>query len=140
MKATTRIKTTNAISLRSLALCGAVGPFIYASVVGVLGALYPGYSHMDQTMSELGAANAPHALVMNMAGLGLLGLMIMAFAAGLPQGVRDGRSAGIGTLLIAVSGAPLVMTAISPAILQVPRLQSPDWCMASSPPLEPCAW
>lgn len=114
MKATTRIKTTNAISLRFLALCGIVGPFIYASVVGVLGALYPGYSHMSQTMSELGAANAPHALVMNIAGLGLLGLMIIAFAAGLHQGIKDGRSASIGTLLIAVSGASLVMTAAFP--------------------------
>lgn len=114
MKVATVSRTGNAISLRLLALSGVVGPLIYASVVAVLGRLYLGYSHLSQTMSELGATNAPHALIMNLAGLGLLGVMTMAFAAGLRQGIGHGGSATFGTVLIAASGASLVMTAVFP--------------------------
>jgi hypothetical protein len=53
--------------LRILALCGAVAPIIYTVGALAAGAGYPGYSHMKQFVSELGATGAPMALVMNAA-------------------------------------------------------------------------
>ena len=114
MKAIASNRTAYAFGFRFLALAGVAGPFVYAAVVAVLGRLYPGYSHLSQTMSELGAADAPHALIMNIAGLGLLGIMIMAFAAALHQGSSQSGRTIFGTVLIAASGAALVMTAVFP--------------------------
>ena len=114
MKAIAAIQIKNAVSRRFLALCGLAGPIVYVTVVAVLGHLYPGYSHLSQTMSELGAADAPHALVMNIAGIALLGVMIMAFAAALHQGSSQRGRTTFGTVLIAASGASLVMTAVFP--------------------------
>ena len=114
MKALAASQTGNATTRKFLALCGLVGPVIYAFVVAVLGGLYPGYSHLTQAMSELGAAGAPHSLIMNMAGLGLLGAMILAFAAGLHQSIRQHSGTTVGAVLIGASGLSLVMTAIFP--------------------------
>ncbi len=114
MKVFAAARTGSDISHKVLALGGVVGPMLYASVVAVLGELYPGYSHLSQTMSELGAADAPHALLMNIAGLGLLGVMIMSFAGGLYQGLRKSRITAVSALVIVGAGMSLVMTAIFP--------------------------
>ena len=46
---------------------GASYIWLSASVL-VAGAFYPGYNHISQFMSELGAVGAPHDALMNMAG------------------------------------------------------------------------
>jgi len=114
MRVFTAVRIGSDTRHKVLALGGVVGPMVYVSVVAILGELYPGYSHLHQTMSELGAADAPHALAMNIAGLGLLGIMIMAFAGGLYQGLRQSRTTVVSVLLIGGAGMSLVMTAIFP--------------------------
>ena len=99
---------------RLLAICGIIGPIVYTIVLVTLGSLQPDYNHITQTMSELGAVDAPYAIVMNTAGLPLLGLLIIAFAIALNRGIRDGINSKIGPTLVAVSGAALVMTGIFP--------------------------
>jgi len=42
--------------MRLLALGGITGPVLFAVVVLVLGALRPGYSHLQHFISELGVA------------------------------------------------------------------------------------
>lgn len=96
---------------RLLTICGISGPIVYTIVVVTLGFLQPGYNPITQTMSELGAVDAPYALVMNTAGLSALGLMIIAFAIALNRAIRGSK---IGPALVAVSGAALVLTAIFP--------------------------
>ena len=77
--------------LRILALCGIVGPIIYAIVLTVLGLLWPGYNPISQYMSELGAVDAPHPIVMNVLGFQLLGIFMIDFGFGLYRGIiRDG--------------------------------------------------
>lgn len=72
---------------RNLALCGIAGPIIYAAVVIVLGCIQDGYSPARDSMSKLGAVDAPYNLVMNTLGLPLLGLSVVALAAGLHRGM-----------------------------------------------------
>jgi hypothetical membrane protein len=97
---------------RLLAVCGIVGPIAYAVVVATLGFLQEGYSHVRNTMSELGADDAPYAIVMNTAGLPLLGLLMIAFALGLHRGIGDGRGSKVGPASFATSGVSLTMTAV----------------------------
>lgn len=96
---------------RLLAICGIIGPILYTIVLVTLGFLQPGYNHITQTMSELGAVDAPYAIVMNTAGLSTLGLLIIAFAIALNRGISDEK---IGPTLVGASGAALVMTGIFP--------------------------
>ena len=97
---------------RLSALCGIVGPISYTIVLITLGSLEPGYNHVTQFMSKLGAADARHAIVMNTAGFSLLGILMVAFAVGLHRGISDGKGSKIGPALVAVSGIAVVMTGI----------------------------
>ena len=99
---------------RFLAASGIIGPPIYAIVIFTLGSLWPDYSHLRQSMSELGSVGSPYALMMNTAGLPLLGILIMAFAIGLRRGLRKSRSARLGTFFIALTGGAIVMTGVFP--------------------------
>ena len=97
---------------RLLAICGIIGPVSYVIVLITLGSLEPGYSHLRQAMSTLGSPDARYPVIMNTAGFGLLGLMMVALALGLDRGIRDGKGYKIGPGLIAVSGAAVVMLGI----------------------------
>ncbi len=101
------------VTQKLLAICGISGPILYTIVVITLGALEPGYSHVTQTMSQLGAAGAANAIVMNTVGFAVLGILMIAFAFGLHRGISNsGRASKIGPALIAVSGAALIMTGV----------------------------
>ena len=99
--------------LRILALCGAVAPIVY--IVGALaaGAGYPGYSHMKQFVSELGATGAPTALLMNAAFL-LFGVLTVVFALGLHQDIQAGPGDWLGIALIIGYGLSYVALAFAP--------------------------
>ena len=97
---------------RLLAICGIVGPILYAVVLITLGSLEPHYSHLSQSMSELGAVDARYNLIMNTAGFPLLGLLLIAFAIGLDRSIDKGRLSKIGPALVVVSGIALIMTGI----------------------------
>ena len=85
---------------RLLAGCGVVGPIAYASVLATLGVLWPGYNPIRQYMSELGAVDAPHALVMNVFGFQLLGISMVALGLGLYRGLSKGWDTVVGVALI----------------------------------------
>jgi len=100
--------------LRLLAICGVIGPVIYAIVVLTLGLLRPGYNPVTQSMSEFGEVGAPNAIVMNAAGFILLGLLMIAFTFGLHRGISKGKGSKIGPALLAVTGVGLVGAGIFP--------------------------
>ncbi len=97
-----------------LSYCGIVGPLVYLIVLVTLGALWPGYNHVSQLMSELGGVEAPHALIMNTLGLGLLGFMFFGFALVLYDHIGTGKLSILGTGLIILSGIGLVLSAAFP--------------------------
>ncbi|HSJ29637.1 MAG TPA: DUF998 domain-containing protein [Acidimicrobiia bacterium] len=65
--------------LRAAALAGVVGPAVFAALVLVGGALYDGYSHTGQKISELGGEGSEVALLQN-TNFVLLGVFTLAFA------------------------------------------------------------
>ena len=102
---------------RLLAICGILGPISFTIVLTSLGFFQPRYNHVTQYMSELGAVNAPYAIIMNTAGFSLLGFCIIAFAFGMNSSMNDVRNSIIGKfgpMLIAVSGLAFVMIGVFP--------------------------
>lgn len=97
-----------------MAICGFIGPIIYSIVVIIIGYLRPDYNHVTQHMSVLGEAGGPNAIVMNIAGLALLGLLMIAFSFGLHLGIEKGKDSRFGSIFIAVAGAALVGSAFFP--------------------------
>ena len=67
-----------------LALGGVAAPVIFVAVVIVGGFLYDGYSHVSQTISELGGDGSEVAWLQN-ANFILLGLLTLAFATALAR-------------------------------------------------------
>ena len=100
------------ITLKLTGLCGMLGPIFYAAAIAVIGSLYPDYSHVSQSMSELGAVDAPNALLTNTLGFPLLGLFMIAFAVGIDRGMEKNRASGVGPALIVLSGISMVMTGV----------------------------
>jgi hypothetical membrane protein len=66
--------------MRTLILGGVAGPIVFAVVVLAAAAGYPGYSHVANFMSELGATGAPRAALMNYGGFIPVGTLLTAFA------------------------------------------------------------
>ena len=89
--------------VRRLASAGAVGPVVFWLVVLVLGFARAGYSHVSDPVSDLGAVNAPYAIVQQ-GNFVLLGISIIAFAVAIDRALRDGWRPWVGVLLIGVFG------------------------------------
>jgi len=104
----------NSKIIRLAAIAGILGPILYAVVIVVIGALQSGYSHISQSMSELGAVDAPYKLVINTLGFPLLGLFMIAFAIGIDLGMERNRASRVGPALIIISGLSLILTGVFP--------------------------
>ena len=90
------------LCIRILALGGALGPALFTAVVSACGALRPGYSHITQFISELGATGTTHAALMNFAGFLPSGLFIAGFGIAsvwlIPRSGRSILAGGLVTL------------------------------------------
>jgi hypothetical protein len=90
---------------RKLAWAALAGQLVFIASWVVAGALQPGYSHVDQGVSELGARGAEHPLIVN-AGLVVLGLTFVALGvallAVLPSRLTAGLLAAAGVSVIAL--------------------------------------
>ncbi len=84
-----------------LASCGIAAAVLETSIVLVLGLLRPGYDHLTQLISELGEVGAPNAIVMDVAGFFLYGLLLVVFAFGLHRGTGGLK---VGPALVALGG------------------------------------
>lgn len=90
--------------VRVIAAASILGPIFYALLVLTLGALQPGYNHITDVMSRLGASGAQNAWAMNLLGFQLLGVIIIAFAVGLHLSLNKGRGPKTGPALVAIAG------------------------------------
>lgn len=108
---------------RSLLLAGSVMPLLYFFVIYAAGAFYPGYSHVRQVASDLGADGAayPYAAIFN---IGLLAVAVtgLAGALGLFWGLKKTRG---GVILPALTGLTLAMPSISLGMSGLFPLPSP---------------
>lgn len=68
-----------------------------------MGAIWPGYSHVAQPISALGAVGAPNATIQDI-NFVVTGLLFVAFAYGLHWGIGGGKGSRVGPSLIALSG------------------------------------
>ena len=51
------------ISQKILAICGIISPVVFAILILLAGSLRPEYSHLINFVSELGAVDAPNAII-----------------------------------------------------------------------------
>lgn len=100
--------------MKLTAVCGIIGPIIFTIVIFILGHLRSDYNHFTKTMSELGAVDSPNAMVMNTAGLALLGILMIIFSFGLYKGITKETDTKFGSILVAIAGTSLIGSAIFP--------------------------
>lgn len=96
---------------------GVLGPLIYYGLIVALGFMTPGYNHMTQYISELGAPGAPMAKVFNYGLMAAGGAMILG-ALGLVLGLRKLGGGILMPLLaaaaVALFGASFVIGGMHP--------------------------
>jgi hypothetical membrane protein len=96
------------------ALAGIGGPLLYAAMVGVTGYLTPGYDPLTQWISELGATGAPYAMVFNVLGPGIFGLLSVLFALGLWRALKGGPLAFAAAALVTIAGIAGILEGVFP--------------------------
>lgn len=99
--------------MRRLAVAGIVGPVAWWLLIIVNGAITPGYSHVSDFMSTLGAVGAPFAIVQQL-NFAVLGGSILALMLGIHSWFVDGRRPRAGTALLGVFGVGIILAGIFP--------------------------
>jgi hypothetical membrane protein len=99
--------------MRRLALAGIVGPVVWWLLIIVNGAITPGYSHVSNFMSTLGAVGAPYAVVQQL-NFAVLGGSILALMLGIHYWFGDGRRPRAGTILLGVFGVGIILAGVFP--------------------------
>lgn len=93
-----------------LILCGTIGPVYFALSILILGSMFPGYNHMHDFISELGAIGSPVMDITNYFSFFAIGIFLFLYSIGIIrayQGHKIGMIAGI-LLLIAGSIIPAI--------------------------------
>ncbi len=101
------------MGLKFYALCGVIAPILFTLIVTILGFLRPSYSHVSNTISELGSPGAPNAIVQD-ANFLVNGLLITAFAFGLRRGIPAAKSSRGPALIGALGVVSFVGNAFLP--------------------------
>lgn len=99
---------------RAAALLAGAAFLVVASVVVVGGALTPGYSHVSQYISELGARGAPLEGVVRFAGFLPAGLLLLGFCVLAYRALPRSRGATFGLVGLAVYAAGYLAAAVFP--------------------------
>jgi hypothetical membrane protein len=100
--------------MRKLAIGGAVSPAVFTTVVIVAGAIRPDYSHLNQFISELGAAGTADAWVMNVLGFITSGVLMAGFGLATIRLLSSGRRSIIAGGLITLYGLCMIVAGIFP--------------------------
>jgi hypothetical protein len=102
------------MAARILARIAIAGPVYYVVFVTILGLLWAGYDPVRQTQSELGAVDAPHGLLMNVAAFMALGLVTLAFAGAYFLMVRHSAWKLVAVAALVVAGLGFVIVGFFP--------------------------
>lgn len=99
---------------RRLLFAGLAAPVVLAVAVVAAGRFEPGYSHISQFVSELGAVGASHRKVFSYGGLFVSGLLTVVFALGMYLMVRPCPSFVGSSLLAALAGFGRLVAGVFP--------------------------
>lgn len=94
----------------ALGAAGLVGALGFVALAVLVGLVRPGYSFIAQPVVAL--TEGPNGALVQ-AGLGLLGVLVIAFAAGLHLGIAPSRSGAVGPALLAVAGIGPVLAGLT---------------------------
>jgi len=108
---------------RWLSLCGVVAPPILIVFIIVAALVTPGYSHVSETISQLGAQGRPHPEVMN-AGFIVFGLLVNGFAYSLYRRLQNHTGARILWALLTIYGTAVLLSGIFQDASKVPGAES----------------
>lgn len=97
---------------RYFSLAGVAGPGIFVLALMICASLYPGYSHIHQLISELGAKGAPTPALMNYLGFITSGVMISVFGLSLMLFLPGRILLIIGSSLIFLFGAGVALAGV----------------------------
>jgi hypothetical membrane protein len=98
----------------ALGVCGIAAPLVFVAAVIAASVNHPGYDHLKNFISELGATGAPAAGVMNFAGFLPYGLLTVGFALALHRGMRADAGGWLGPSILALYGLAYIAVAVSP--------------------------
>jgi hypothetical membrane protein len=118
------------IAARARAACGLVGPAAFTAAWAIATARQPGYSLANEHISGLAAPDA-HAPGVMTAGFVALGASTIVFASQLERRLGGSRPAGVGPLLLGLSGA----ATIAAGVLRRDRMS--NYPMPGLPPAPP---
>jgi hypothetical membrane protein len=90
--------------VRLLALGGVAGPLVFAFAVVITASRQPGYSHVAQFVSALGATGSPQAAIMNYGGFVPAGLLLAGFGLALRRALWPDPVAGHATAVVLFFG------------------------------------
>lgn len=100
-------------SLRRLALVGIIGPIVWWLLIVFNGAITPGYSHISDFISTLGAVGAPYATIQTL-NFAVFGGAILALTLGIHAWFDTGRRPRIGTVLLGIFGVGVLFAGVFP--------------------------
>lgn len=112
---------------RTAGAAGVAAVVVFWTALFVFAAAYPGYSHSHKAISELGALGAPHALLWNLFGFIVPGVLLSICGAGLATAIEgSGRKTAVYWLLV-TSGLGFAGTGLIPAEMRngSPFIRSP---------------
>jgi uncharacterized protein DUF998 len=98
----------------ALAVCGVAAPLLFTGAVVAASLKHPGYDHLKNFISELGATGAPGAAIMNFAGFLPYGVLMVAFALAVNRGIRADAGGWLGPTVLGVYGLAYVGVAMAP--------------------------
>lgn len=100
--------------MKALTWCGVSAPVLRLGLILLLGFLDPEYSHLRDYISELGARDAPSAVLMNLIGTVLVGVLLCLFSLALYRGSVPGFLATAGAVLLALGGLAFILVGLFP--------------------------
>lgn len=112
---------------KTAGVAGVAAVVIFWTALFIFAAAYPGYSHSHKAISELGALGAPHALLWNLFGFIVPGVLLSMCGAGLAKAIEvSDRRTAVYWLLV-MSGVGFAGTGLIPAEVRdgSPFMRSP---------------
>ena len=95
--------------MRIFSLGGVLGPALFTVMVILCGAGRPGYSHIRQLISELGASGTTHATLMNLGGFIPAGVLLAGFGIATGRLLKGGTRATIASGLLTLFGLGVIV-------------------------------
>jgi len=111
------LKGAITMNRKLLSLGGLAASLNFVLMLILFSAITPGYSNITQGVSELGMSNSPHALLWNLLGFGLVGVLILVFAWSLYFELKATRAGILTAVLTGVSGLGYIGLGIFPAAI-----------------------